>query len=52
MIIVAPLTIILPRFIGIEGVFISEAISNFIGGGACYITMWLTIGKSLKKEIS
>ena len=52
VIIVAPLTIILPRFIGIEGVFISEAISNFIGGGACYMTMWLTIGKSLKKEIS
>ena len=47
VIIVAPLTIILPRFIGIEGVFISETISNFIGGGACYFTMWLTIGKSL-----
>ena len=52
VIIVAPLTIILPRFIGIEGVFISEAISNFIGGGACYITMWMTIGKNLKREIS
>lgn len=52
VIIVAPLTIILPRFIGIEGVFISEAISNFIGGGACYMTMLFTIGKSLKKEIS
>ena len=48
---VAPLTIILPRFIGIEGVFISEAISNFIGGGACYMTMWFTIEKNLKKEI-
>lgn len=48
VIIVAPLTIILPMFIGIDGVFIAEAISNFIGGGACYITMWLTIGKSLK----
>lgn len=51
VIIVAPLTI-LPRFIGIEGVFVSEAISNFIGGGACYITMWMTIGKNLKREIS
>lgn len=50
VIIVAPLTIILPKFIGINGVFISEAISNFIGGGACYITMWLTIGRKLKKE--
>ena len=52
VIIVAPLTIILPHFIGIKGVFISEAISNFIGGGACYITMWLTIGKNLKKGLS
>jgi len=50
VIIVAPLTIILPRYIGIDGVFVAEAISNFIGGGACYLTMWLTIGKSLKKH--
>ena len=29
VIIVAPLTVILPKFIGINGVFIAEAISNF-----------------------
>lgn len=52
VLIVVPLTIILPKFIGINGVFIAEAISNFIGGGACYITMWLTIGKNLKNAIS
>jgi len=51
VIIVAPLTIILPMYIGINGVFMAEAISNFIGGGACYITMWLTIGKNLKKKV-
>lgn len=51
VIIVAPLTIILPRFIGVDGVFISEAISNFIGGSACYITMLLTIGRDLQKRI-
>ena len=51
VIIVAPLTVILPMFIGINGVFIAEAISNFIGGGACYITMWLTIVKKIKKSI-
>lgn len=51
VIIVAPLTVILPMYIGINGVFIAEAMSNFIGGGACYITMWLTIGKNLKKNI-
>ncbi|MCD7840762.1 MAG: MATE family efflux transporter [Erysipelotrichaceae bacterium] len=52
VIIVVPLTIILPRYIGVDGVFISEAISNFIGGGACYITMLLTIGRDLKKQIN
>ena len=48
VIIVVQLTLILPIYIGINGVFIAEAISNFIGGGACYITMWLTIVKKLK----
>ena len=48
VIIVVPLTLILPIYIGINGVFIAEAISNFIGGGACYITMWLTIVKKLR----
>lgn len=48
VVIVAPLTVILPWFIGIDGVFIAEAISNFIGGGACYLTMLLTIGRDLK----
>ncbi len=52
VIIVAPLTIILPKFIGINGVFIAEAVSNFIGGGACYITMWFTIGRKLKTKIA
>ena len=51
VIIVAPLTIILPVYIGVDGIFIAEAISNFIGGGACYITMWLTIGRTLKKQV-
>lgn len=52
VIIVAPLTIILPVYIGVDGVFIAEAISNFIGGGACYITMWLTIGRNLKNKFN
>ena len=51
VIIVAPLTVILPIYIGIDGVFIAEAISNFIGGGTCYITMWFTIAKKLKSGI-
>ena len=51
VIIVVPLTIILPVYMGVDGIFIAEAISNFIGGGACYITMWLTIGRNLKKQV-
>jgi putative MATE family efflux protein len=50
VIIVAPLTIILPMFIGIDGVFIAEAISNLVGGLACYITMWFTIGKKIRYD--
>lgn len=52
IIIVVPLTIILPKIIGINAVFIAEAISNFIDGSACYITMWFTIGKKLKNTVS
>lgn len=50
--IVMPLTLILPRMfgLGVTGVFIAEPISNFIGGGACYITMLLTIWKELKQK--
>lgn len=50
-IIVVPLTMILPHLfgLGVDGVFLAEPISNFIGGGACFITMMLTIWKDLKQ---
>lgn len=50
-IIVIPLTLILPRMfsLGVNGVFLAEPISNFVGGGACFITMLLTIWVELKK---
>lgn len=40
-VIVIPLTLILPRVggLGVNGVFLAEPISNFIGGLACFITM-------------
>lgn len=49
--IVAPLTLILPHLfgLGVDGVFLAEPISNFVGGGACFITMMLTIWKDLKQ---
>lgn len=37
--IVIPLTIILPYWFGVDGVFIAEPVSNVIGGTACFITM-------------
>lgn len=55
VIIVAPLTILLPGFgMGVDGVFAAEPISNFIGGTACFVTMLLTIWPEmtrLQKEV-
>ena len=33
-----------------DGVFLAEPISNFIGGAACYVTMLLTIWPELKRR--
>ena len=51
VIIVVPLTILLPRIagLGVYGVFLAEPVSNLIGGSACFITMLLTILPELKK---
>ena len=53
-IIVIPLTIFLPMVggLGVNGVFLAEPISNFIGGGACFCTMMLTIWPMLRQEPS
>lgn len=52
--IVIPLTLLLPNLfsLGVNGVFLAEPISNFIGGGACYITMLCTIWRELKRRES
>lgn len=47
VIIVVPLTILLPRVLGVHGVFIAEPISNAVGGLACFITMYMTIYRKL-----
>ena len=49
VIIVTPLTVLLPQFMGLgtNGVFMAEPISNFIGGAACYGTMLLTVFREL-----
>lgn len=52
VIIVIPLTLILPRLfgLGVNGVFTAEPVSNFIGGFACYITMLFTVRRILNTE--
>ena len=51
-VIVIPLTLILPYVggLGINGIFLAEPISNFIGGVACFGTMLVTVYRQLKKE--
>ena len=51
VVIVAPLTILLPRWItpAVNGVFLAEPISNFIGGTACFVTMLIVVRKELKR---
>ncbi|HJB15654.1 MAG TPA: MATE family efflux transporter [Candidatus Blautia excrementipullorum] len=52
VIIVVPLTVLLPRIagLGVNGVFWAEPISNLIGGCASFFTMLLTILPELKRE--
>ena len=52
VIIVIPLTLILPHVggLGVMGVFLAEPGSNFIGGGACYITMLCTVWRDLNRK--
>ncbi len=49
IVIVVPLTIFLPMCFGLgtDGVFLAEPISNFVGGLACFLTMWLTLYRKL-----
>ena len=49
-IIVVPLTIYLPHFFEINGVFMAEPISNLVGGLACFTTMYFSLYRRLPKE--
>ncbi|MCL2401412.1 MAG: MATE family efflux transporter [Oscillospiraceae bacterium] len=47
--IVAPLTILLPMTgMGATGVFVAEAVSQFIGGVACFGTMYIVVLKKMR----
>lgn len=52
VIIVVPLVLILPQLfgLGVNGVFLSEPISDLLGGGACFLTMYLTVYRKLEDE--
>jgi putative MATE family efflux protein len=53
VIIVAPLIILLPILLsnGTSGVFMAEPISNVIGGGACFLTMYFTVWRELDRKM-
>ena len=46
----APLTVILPVFFGTRGVFIAEAVSQLLGGAACFTTIYLTVYRPLGRR--
>ena len=52
IVIVVPLTILLPRIggLGVNGVFLAEPISNVVGGLACFLTMYFTVYRKLGRE--
>ncbi len=52
VVLVVPLALILPHFfgLGVNGIFLSEPISDLIGGGACFVTMMLTLWPKLKDQ--
>lgn len=52
VVIVIPMIILLPSWfgLGVDGIFMAEPISNFIGGMACYVTMLITVWPELSKS--
>ena len=50
VVIVVPLVYILPLFFGVNGVFIAEPVSDLLGGGACFLTMYFTVYRKLKTQ--
>lgn len=42
-----PLTVLLPYLLGTSGVFVAEAASQFLGGLACFTTMYFVVYRPL-----
>ena len=49
VVLVVPLTLILPLFLGVNGVFYAESISQAIGGTLCMTTMFITVYRKVKR---
>ena len=49
LVLVVPFTLVLPIFLGVEGVFWAEALSQAVGGTACMTTMLITVYRKVKK---
>ena len=52
IVIVVPLSLLLPYVggLGVNGVFLAEAVSNFLGGSACYGSMLFFMSREMKKQ--
>ena len=46
----APLTVLLAMWMGVGGVFIAEAVSQLVGGAACFTTMYITVYRPLTRQ--
>jgi len=50
-ILIVPLTVLLPQFgMGVMGVFYAEAVSQIVGGTACFVTMLCTVWREMKRK--
>ena len=45
----APLTLLLPYAFGTSGVFIAEAVSQLLGGMACFTTMYFAVYRPMNR---
>ena len=52
VVIVLPLVYLLPLIpaLGVHGVFWAEPVSDLLGGGACFITMYFTVYRAISRE--
>ena len=49
VVLVVPLTLLFPLFMGVKGVFYAEAISQAVGGTMCMTTMLITVYRKVRK---